>query len=195
MPVGSAQPDGYEREQGRVTGPLEKSLLRMGRVGGAYGIKGWLKIQSFTRPPENLLSYLPWQFCDPTERQPPVAVTVLESKVHGKGLIARLPDSHDRDAAERWRGFDIMVPRSCLPAPEAGHYYWADLEGLKVEQLNGQVLGQLDHLLETGSADVMVIVGANPGERWLVPFVPGETVHAVDLDAGIVRIDWEIEAA
>lgn len=119
---------------------------------------------------------------------------LLESKAHGKGWVARLEGVEDRNAAEALRGLEIVVDRSLLPEPGEGQYYWTDLAGLLVENQDGRVLGRIDHLLETGSADVMVIVSdaASGGrqERCLIPFVMGQTVTEVDLDAGRLLVDW-----
>ena len=113
---------------------------------------------------------------------------VAQGKPHGKGLIVQLEGIDDRNKAEGLRGMEIRVDRDRMPEPESGHYYWSDLEGLRVEDAAGAELGRLDHMIDTGSADVMVICGE---ERHLVPFVLGETVLKVDLEAGCIRIDWD----
>lgn len=178
-----------------MKGQQHKPLVRMGRVGRAYGIKGWVKVQSFAESPVDLLDYQPWQLCNPAGGAA-VPADVLEGKIHGPGLVVRFAHSEDRNAAEQWRGWEIWVRRDCLPDPGAGRYYWADLEGLQVMRLDGSVAGRLDHMLETGSADVMVIEAeqdAGHSQRWLVPFVPGDTVRDVDLAAGIIRVAWDFD--
>lgn len=168
------------------------SLVRVGRIAGAYGIRGWVKVRSFTDPAENLFGYAPWRLLLESGREAQTA-TVLEYRRHGKGWVACLDGVADRDAAEALRGLGIGVPRASLPALEAGRYYWTDLEGLRVERCDGLPLGRIDHMLETGAADVMVIVDDASGARHLVPFVTGDVVTNVDLGAGLVRVDWDDE--
>ena len=166
------------------------SLVSVGRIAGPYGIKGWVKISSFTDPAENVFAYAPWILRDPKGGRSTTKVGLLESKAHGKGWVAKLDGVADRSAAEMLKGLEIVIDRERMPEPDEGQYYWADLEGMQVEDKAGQVLGRLDHMLETGSADVMVIVGESQGERHLIPFIMNDTVVAVDLEARRIRVDW-----
>jgi 16S rRNA processing protein RimM len=169
----------------------DKPLVSVGRIAGAFGIKGWVKVSSFTEPAENLFAYVPWLLRDRTGRDVLRAAELLECKVHGKAWVARLAGVDDRDSAEALKGLEIAVERDQLPPTGDGQYYWTDLEGLRVEDRDGQVLGRIDHLLETGATDVMVIVQAETGKRLVVPFAVGNTVLEVDLRAGFMRIDWD----
>ena len=160
-------------------------LLVMGRVTAPYGVKGWLRVHAYTEAPENLLDYTPWYLATGSgwrETRP------LEGRPHGKGLVVRLAGCADRDAAAAMAGTDIAVHRSQLPATAEDEYYWSDLIGLQVVTVNGTELGRVDHLLETGANDVLVV--RNDRER-LVPFVQGEVIRSVDLDAGVIRVDWD----
>ena len=168
-----------------------KSTVLVGRVGGAYGIKGWLRINSFTDPAENILGYTPWHLHAALDGKLRTTVNPAEGKRHGKGLVARFDKVLDRDEAEQLAGLEIRVDRDCMPAPAPGEFYWADLQGLRVVSRAGDELGQVDHLLDTGSADVMVVIGSS---RLLIPFIFGETVLNVDLDAGCIQVDWETES-
>ncbi len=167
-----------------------QALIPVGRIAGPYGIKGWVKVNSFTDPQENVFAYAPWTLRDPAGRRPDATIELLEGKAHGKGWVAKLAGVVDRDAAEALHGLEIVVDRRLLPEPEDGRYYWADLEGLQVKDRAGLLLGRVDHLLETGSADVLVIVNEADGDRHLIPFIMNETVVAVDLDAGCIEVDW-----
>jgi 16S rRNA processing protein RimM len=160
-------------------------MIVMGRIAGAYGVKGWLKINSFARPAERVGDYRPWRLRDQRRE---IEVSPVAVKRHGKGLIVKLAGIDDRDQAETMSGLEILVDRTWLPDPEAGHYYWTDLEGLQVVDTAGRQLGRVDHLIAAGAADVMVINGS---QRLLVPFVLNETVVRVDLDAGEIEVDWE----
>lgn len=163
-----------------------KSTMLLARVAGAYGIKGWVKVSSFTAPAEKVFDYSPWQLHGKGTVK---TVAVLQGKPHGKGLIVQLDGINDRDQAESLRGLEIHIERDRMPEPEAGQYYWSDLEGLRVENVTGKELGKVDQFLDTGSADVMVVSG---DERYLIPFIFGQTVISVDLAAGCIRVDWDV---
>ena len=163
----------------------EDPPLVMGRISGAYGVKGWVKVKSYTRQAGDLLSYLPWYLGTGSHWQ---ATQVLEGRLHGKGLVARLPGCDDRDAAERLAGTDIGIYRHQLPPAEHNEYYWNDLVGVQVVTLGGKTLGSVDYLLETGANDVLVVTGDR--ER-LIPFIHGQVIASVDLDAGVIKVDWD----
>ena len=156
----------------------------LGRLTGAFGVKGWLKLSSFTRPAARIIDYAPWLLRAPDGC---IEVQPIEFRPHGKGLIVRLEGVVDRDRADELRGMDIIVARDRLPEPEPGHYYWADLEGLEVSTTAGKQLGAVTEMIAAGAADVMVIEGER---RVLVPFVIGETVVSVDLEAGTAVVAW-----
>lgn len=117
-------------------------------------------------------------------------LSLEEGKKHGKTVIARLRGVTDRDAAAEYVGIDIGIARDDMPALEQDEYYWADLEGLEVWQVDGRLLGTVDHLLATGANDVLVVKGE---EEILIPFVTNEVVKDVDLATGVIRVDWEWE--
>lgn len=161
-------------------------------------MRGWLKAVSFTEPADNLFAYSPWRLRSRQsgETRP---VELLQHRRHGKGWVVQLEGIEDRDAAARLQGLDIVIARDQLPPAGPDSYYWADLEGLEVETTSGIALGSVDQLLETGSADVLVVIGgvdesAKP-QRTLVPFVPGQIVHSVDLADGKIVVDWDRDEA
>lgn len=157
----------------------------MGRVVGLFGVKGWVKIYSYTRPREAILKYRSWRLRLAGDwRQ----FELAEGHTQGRGVVARLEGIEDRDAASALVGADIAVERARLPKLAPGEYYWAELEGLKVVNLEGMELGTVSHLFETGGAnDVMVVVGER--ER-LVPYT-AQAIREVDLYRGIIRVDWD----
>ena len=144
-----------------------------------------MKVFSYTEPREAILDYDRWLLGRYESWQ---GVRVEEGKRHGKTVLARLEGINDRDAAAAFMGFDIAIGRDQLPEPEEGHYYWADITGLTVWHKNERELGVVTQMLETGAHDVMVVKGDI--ER-LIPFVPDDVVLDADLDAGIIRVDWE----
>lgn len=165
----------------------EQDLIVVGKIVGLYGVQGWVKVFSHTEPKENIFTYAPWLVEIKGEWRP---MKVLSGRVQGKGLVASLDGYADRELARLLIGAEIAVLRSQLPKPAKGEYYWNDLIGLNVVTLEGVELGKVDHLFDTGANDVMVVNGER--ER-LIPFVTGQYVLEVDLDAGTIRVDWDPE--
>jgi 16S rRNA processing protein RimM len=157
----------------------------VGRIAALYGVQGWTRILSFTRPRERLLEYRPWEIERAGRWQP---VVLDAAKIHGDGIIARFEGRGDRDSARVLLGCEIAVARGCLPPPAAGEYYWVDLIGLEARNRDGEMLGTVDRIIETGANDVLVVRGADTEE--LVPFVFGTYVCEVDLDRRQLVLDW-----
>lgn len=160
--------------------------LVIGRVIGPFGVRGWVRAVSYTRPPENLADYPRWWLAGTGGDVR--CVEVLEARPHGSGVVARLAGCDDRDAAQALARADIRLPRSELEAPAAGEYYWADLVGLDVVNADDVPLGRVTGLLETGANDVLVV--ADEHRERLIPFTPGRHVLDVDIAARRIRVDW-----
>jgi 16S rRNA processing protein RimM len=159
--------------------------ILLGRVAGAFGVRGEVKLLSWTDPRDALFRYQPWTLrTGDAERE----VEGVRGRDTGKLVIARFPGVDTREQAEALAGTEIWVPREHLPPPGPGEYYWVDLEGLKVETTEGVVLGTVSHLFETGANDVMVVAG---DRQRLVPFVTGQYIVSVDFGAGKVVVDWD----
>jgi len=158
----------------------------LGRVSGLFGVKGWVKIYSETDPPANILDFSPWYLKVAGTWQP---FEVQQGQVHGKGIIALLGNCTNRDEASPLLRAEIAIERDQLPVLGKNEYYWADLIGLEVQSLNGDVLGRVDHLLETGANDVLVVVSADKQEE-LIPYLLGDVVKKVDLEKGFIQVDW-----
>ena len=159
----------------------------LGRITGPFGVRGWVKVLSFTEPPEQILDYPRWQADKPGQ-----AARVLrpaEGKPHGKGLVVRLEGIDDRDEAITLAKTELWVDRTALPALAAGEHYQADLIGLEVVNLAGELLGRIDHFLDMPASPVMVVMGDK--ERWL-PAGPGQILR-VDREQGRVTVDWDAE--
>lgn len=162
--------------------------ILMGRIHGAFGVRGELKLESFSDPPDAIFRYRPW-----TLRTAQGAERELEGargRSTAKGIVMQLPGVEDRDAAEALRGGEIFVPRSALPPPKPGQYYWVDLEGLRVVNTGGVDFGTVSHLFSTGANDVLVAQGDR--ER-MIPFLEPDYVVSVDFEAGVVTVDWDAE--
>ena len=160
----------------------------VGRVGRPHGLKGWCRVWSFTEPEQELLRYPALTARHGTRRS---TVSIAESQVaeHAteRALLVRFEGCDDRDGAQALNHAELLVRRAQMPEPAPGEYYWADLEGLEVHNLQGVSLGTVDHLLETGANDVLVLRGER--ER-LVPFVQGRVVLEVDIAGGRMQVDW-----
>jgi len=163
----------------------QDDVLVVGRIASPFGVKGWLRINAFTAVAESLLEYSPWYLKLKGQWQ---AVEPLAGRHHGKGLVVQLKACHDRDAAAALTGTDIGIYRSQLPPVDADEYYWSDLMGMQVITKDDQVLGVVDHLLETGANDVIVVKGE---QEHLVPYIKGQVVKSVDLETRIIRVDWD----
>ena len=164
---------------------MTRQPIVLGRISGLFGVRGWVKIYSYTDPREAVLNYKSWLLGHEGGWKP---ATVVEGQRHGKTVVARIAGFDDRDQAETLIGEEIAVPRDAMPAAEDGHYYWRDLEGLQVVHSGGSELGTVAYLLETGAHDVMVLKGDR--ER-LIPFVRDDVVIDVDLAKGVITVDWE----
>lgn len=171
----------------------QDKLTLIGKLAAPYGVKGWLKVYSYTDPMNNVFVYQPWQ----VKRDGQLASVKLEaSKPHGKGLIAKLAGIDTPEQAKEWTGAEIFVSMDQLPALESGEYYWSQLENLLVLTESGELLGRVDHLIETGSNDVLVVhptaESRDQTER-LIPYLPDQVVKEIDLNTGTIRVDWDPE--
>ena len=159
--------------------------LALGYISAVHGVKGWVKVHSWTRPMEAILKYQPWLLGE--EKKP---VKIIDGRKQGKGLAALLPGYDDREQAVALVGQQIFVSREQMPPTGKDEYYWSDLEGLEVRTTKGEKLGRVDRLMETGANDVLVVSGDR--ER-LIPFVQGQYVTRVDLEAELIEVDWDPE--
>lgn len=156
----------------------------LGRVSGLFGVRGWIKVYSHTSPKENILRYPAWYLFQEGQWR---EYKLKQGRTHGKGIIAALEGVVDRDQAALLNGAEIAVPRDRLPEIPADEYYWCDLEGKRVVNLQGIELGRVDHLFETGANDVMVVQGA---AQHLLPFV-AQVIMEVDLEGDLITVDWD----
>ncbi|BBT18504.1 ribosome maturation factor RimM [Pseudomonas sp. 1D4] len=167
-------------------------LIVLGKIFSVHGVRGEVKVYSFTDPLDNVLDYPRWTLTRDGEVK---QVEVASGRVQGKFLVVKLKGLDDRDVARTYAGFEIRVPESELPELEEDEFYWHQLEGLSVINQDGQLLGKVDHLLETGANDVMVVkpcTGSLDDRERLLPYTE-QCVQAIDLDAGEMRVDWDAD--
>jgi 16S rRNA processing protein RimM len=158
----------------------------MGRVVGAFGLNGWVKVKVFTESADTLATFPVWlvQLGDSWRE-----MALEDFEVHSKGPVAKLAGCDDRNAADALRGADVAVTREALGEAEDGTLYWVDLVGLEVVDESGTRLGEVEGLFESGETSVLVVKGAR--ER-LIPFVP-EYVKAVDREARRITVAWKVD--
>jgi 16S rRNA processing protein RimM len=170
--------------------------IAIGRILAVYGLKGWVKVFSFTDPIERIASYSPWLIKKPDSRSPPQLLEIEAVKSHGKGIIALPKGYTDRDQAQLLIGNEIWTPGEQLAELDEGDYYWRELVGLRVVNQSGQDYGKVDHLLETGANDVLVVKAdkhsMDDRER-LIPFVVPRFIQQVNLAEGKMTVDWDPE--
>ena len=159
-------------------------MVVMGRVRAPFGIKGWVKIQPFTQEVDGLIGYRSWWLNRAGSWN---ACRVAEVSVHHATIVARFEGCEDREAAAKFTGADVAIPRAELPATAQGEFYWADLVGAEVSNRGGESLGKVATLLETGANPVLVLEGDR--ER-LVPFI-ADVVLEVDVGNRRVVVDWD----
>ena len=182
---------------------LPADAVELGRVGEAWGIKGWVRIQPHSADTEALFASKDWYLQPPEPRfargfsafSGPVAVRVAAIKVHADGVVARLEGMDDRNAAEALKGVRISLPRSAFPATPEGEYYWVDLIGLRVVNREGVDLGVVRDLMPTGPTSVLVLEyplvqdGVETVAERLIPFVSAY-IDDVDRTTRRITADW-----
>ena len=185
---------------------LPDDAIEVGRVQGAWGVKGWVKVLAHSAEPQALLDAKAWFLQAPEARFRPgfsafkgtVSLQIEECKVHSDSVVAKIQGVNDRTAAEALKGTRISLPRSAFPKTAQDEYYWVDLMGLDVFNREGVSLGQVRDLVATGPTSVLVVeYPAPPGEdgqprsaERMIPFVSAY-VDAVDLPAKRITVDWQ----
>lgn len=171
-------------------------LVNIGRITAVYGVKGWVKIHSYTETAEDVFAYNPWWL---KTAHGVKQVEVDEARPHGKGFVAHIKGIDNREQAASFTSVDIAVERERLPELDEGEYYWSQLEGLVVITIfdgTPRRLGRVIKLMETGANDVLVVApddqSIDQRER-LIPYVPDQFVLAIDLAAQEMRVDWDPE--
>lgn len=165
----------------------------VGRITSVFGVQGWLKVFSYTEPREGILGYRDWTLVLDGRR---MSAEVLQGRQHGPGIVVQLKGITDRDQARLYSGADILVPVDQLAVLPEGEFYWHQLEGLRVDTVEGECLGQVHHLIETGSNDVLVVrpseASVDQRER-LLPYLPDQVIRKIDLESGLIIVDWDPE--
>lgn len=166
----------------------QDDFIQLGVITGFFGVKGWVKLHSYTRPSTGIMDYRQF-YCGLSHT--PIHFSAF--KESGKNIVGHIKGIDSREMAERFLREPLFVKRSDLPQLE-GEYYWHDLIGLTVINQTGETLGKIDSMMETGANDVMVIKNA-AGDEILIPFVLQHFIHEIDLAAGKLYVDWLVDEA
>lgn len=164
--------------------------LIVGKIGAPYGVKGWVKITSYTEQLEGIFEYTPWFLGSDSEEY-----KVDLWRTHNKGVVAKLVGVESRDDAEAIKNLDISIKAEQLPQLADDEFYWRDLVGMQVVTENGYDLGVVKELFETGANDVM-LVKANPNDAFgqkerMLPYLYDQVIKQVDMQARTIKVDWD----
>lgn len=162
----------------------------VGRVIGQHGVRGWLKVYSYTRPAAQILEYDRWMLADRNDATEWRGLRVTSTRRQARKLLAKLEGVDDREVAGELSGKWIAIERTQLAELPPDEYYWSDLIGLCVVDQDGVELGVVDHLIETGANDVLAVRG--DGDERLLPWSPHVIVE-VDVAAGRLRVQWDAD--
>ena len=169
--------------------------LVVGKFASAYGIKGWIKLHSYTDPIDNIISYQPLYIKKQGQGQWQ-ALDVEKIQRHAKGLIAKIKGCDVREQVPSFSGCELGILTSQLPKLKDNDYYWSDLIGLTVKDLQSQIFGTIDHLIETGSNDVLVVkatINSIDDQERLIPFLLDDVIISVDLEVREMVVDWDAD--
>jgi 16S rRNA processing protein RimM len=190
-PKSAAKPANPKKPPSNAPVPFEgdeSRLVVMGRIAGAFGIQGWVKVRTFTEAASTLGGYGEWIV---RTREGLRSIAVEGFEVHSKGPVAKLAGCGDRDGADALRGSEIAVTREALGEAGEGSLYWVDLVGLDVVHVEGERLGRVEQLFEAGDTSVLVLKD-EAAKELMIPFVP-VYVKAVDREARRITVDWKAD--
>ncbi|MBD3585150.1 ribosome maturation factor RimM [Salinimonas sp. HHU 13199] len=161
----------------------------IGKIGAPHGVKGWVKINTYTDTPEGIFDYQPWLLGDGKEYQ------IDQWRPHGKVLVAKVVGIETRDDAERIKNLDISISADQLPELDDNEFYWRELTGMQVVTTQGYDLGVVKDVFNTGANDI-IQVRANAKDAFglkerLLPFVMDEVIQSVDKEGKVITVDWD----
>lgn len=172
---------------------LPDDLVLVGHVTGAYGIQGWVRIKPYSVDADAMLHARTWWLDKPVLRD----VDMMQAKIHGEDVVAQLMGVVDRNMAEVLKGASVQIRRSHFPALSDDEFYWVDLIGLTVENLQGETLGAVVDLIDNGAhpilrVNALVVESTGKPKEWLIPFVD-QFVKTVDQAEKKITVDWGLD--
>lgn len=165
---------------------MQKNWVLVGSIGKPYGIKGWVRINSYTEPSSNIFLYRPWYLS--TVDQESYKLAIIQHQIHQRQLLVQFENCQSPETVRLLTNHKIYVKRQQLLPLGPQDYYWADLEGLKVYTCENIYLGTVQSLFATGSNDVLIVIGK---KRILIPFLLEKTVKSIDLVQQSMIVDWD----
>ena len=167
--------------------------IELGKVAGVWGVKGWIKLHSYTRHRADISHYQNWWLQSNKNDDDPVAYKVLNCRQQGQTIVAQLHGINEREQALALNGLRILISKKDLPELPAGEFYWQQLIGLEANNMRGESMGKVESLLETGANDVLILKRQHDGqvEEVLIPYVD-EVVKNIDLELGTITVDWDL---
>lgn len=168
------------------------ATLVVGKIGAPHGVKGWVRITSYTEELDGIFDFSPWLL---TVQGKVKEYRVAEWKHQSKALIAKLEGVTTRDDAEAIKNIEINILEAQLPTLEQDDFYWRDLIGLAVITESGYDLGKVEQLFETGANDVLM-VKANVNDAFgakqrMIPYLFDQVIKSVDLEQNVITVDWD----
>lgn len=157
----------------------------IGRFGRTYGVQGWIKVRSFTDPPENILQYSEW-YINLNHQWSQLELT--EAKCHGVSILAKIEALDTPELAKRYTNFDIAIPRSQLPAIAEDEIYLCDLPGFTVKNQTGTILGTVDTIFDNGAHPILSIHGEH---HYLIPFIREIFVKSIQIPTRHITVEWD----
>lgn len=172
---------------------IPDDLVLVGHVTGAYGIQGWLRIKPYSTDADAMLHARTWWLDKPILRD----VDMMQAKIHGEDVVAQLMGVADRNMAEALKGASVQIRRSHFPALSRDEFYWVDLIGLMVENLQGEVFGPVVDLMDNGAHPILrihapIVENTGKPKEWLIPFVD-QFVKTVDQAGKKITVDWGLD--
>ena len=188
------QAEGSSKQQAEGSLNAEGSLIELGQIVGVWGVKGWVKLHSYTRNRADIAEYPTWVLQSKSKSEELKSVNVLSCREQGQGIVAQLDGVNDRDQANALRGLTILVKQADMPELPAGEYYWQELIGLAVSNEQEEI-GVVSSILETGANDVLVVKNVDSGDdadspEVLIPYTP-QVVTQIDVKQGTMVVDWD----
>lgn len=162
-----------------------ESFIIVGQLGKTYGVAGWLKLNSFTSPFDNILDYDPWYYQKDGKW---VVLPVIDKQLQGNYIVVHLENINSPEAARLKTGTDIAIQRSQLPKLSKDEYFWCDLVGLNVITTTSLALGVVDRLFDSGANDILVIQGE---KEHLIPYIKNHFIVQVNLPERLITVDWD----
>lgn len=165
-------------------------IIVIGELGAPYGVKGQIKLFSSTNPIEAIKEYTPWLIESGTTYIPFQFDSI---KQHNQHFVVKPTNYSDPESVRSLTGKKIGVPRERLPELKPEQYYWSDLEGLTVIDMQNKVIGTVSYLMNTGANDILVVNQENKKSRTLIPFIRPDVIRNVDLGSKTIQVDWDVD--